>query len=132
VLYLGRIVETAPRDKLYGMPRHPYTVSLLSAVPVPNPEVERQRKRVELHGEISSGTAVPTGCRFHPRCFRARLMAARQDVASTSQTGEALPQMCVSQDPDLTRSGGDDAHAVACHFPLDPGEVKEMTGVLAP
>jgi oligopeptide transport system ATP-binding protein len=73
VLYLGRVVETAPRDLLYAAPRHPYTVSLLSAVPVPNPDLERARKRVDLHGEISSGTAIPSGCRFHPRCFRARL-----------------------------------------------------------
>ncbi|MGI9478284.1 MAG: ABC transporter ATP-binding protein [Hyphomicrobiaceae bacterium] len=131
VLYLGRIVETAPRDKLYGMPRHPYTVSLLSAVPVPNPEVERQRKRVELHGEISSGTAVPSGCRFHPRCFRARLIAKRSEVATTSQSGEPLPEMCVGQDPHLAAASGDREHEVACHYPLGQDEVMELTGVPA-
>jgi len=129
VLYLGRIVETAPRDKLYAMPRHPYTISLLSAVPVPDPDLERQGKRVELHGEISSGTAVPTGCRFHPRCFRARQMAARLDVATVPAAGETLPRSCVQDDPVLATTDGDDEHSAACHFPLSNDERATVMGM---
>lgn len=129
VLYLGRIVETAPRDKLYAMPRHPYTISLLSAVPVPDPDIERQRKRVELHGEISSGTAIPTGCRFHPRCFRARFIATQQDVATTAVGNEPLARQCVESDPALVSAGGDDEHSLACHFPLSSTELATVMGM---
>ena len=129
VLYLGRIVETAPRDKLYAMPRHPYTISLLSAVPVPDPDLERQRKRVELHGEISSGTAIPTGCRFHPRCFRARFIAAQQDVSTISFGNEQLARQCVESDPALVSAGGDGEHSAACHFPLSSTELATVMGM---
>jgi oligopeptide/dipeptide ABC transporter ATP-binding protein len=129
VLYLGRIVETAPRDKLYAMPRHPYTISLLSAVPVPDPDVERQRKRVELHGEISSGTAIPTGCRFHPRCFRARFIATQQDIPTIPNGGEQLARQCVESDPVLASAPGDDEHSAACHFPLSNTELATVMGM---
>ncbi|MFY0613776.1 MAG: ABC transporter ATP-binding protein [Hyphomicrobiaceae bacterium] len=129
VLYLGRIVETAPRDKLYAMPRHPYTISLLSAVPVPDPDIEQQRKRVELHGEISSGTAIPTGCRFHPRCFRARFIARQQDISTISVGNEPLARQCVESDPALVSAGGDDGHSLACHFPLSSTELAAVMGM---
>jgi oligopeptide transport system ATP-binding protein len=77
VMYLGRIVEIGPRDTLYGRPQHPYTVSLLSAIPRPDPVRERSRTRVLPLGEIGSATAVPPGCHFHPRCPRARAVATR-------------------------------------------------------
>lgn len=128
VLYLGRIVETAPRDKLYATPRHPYTISLLSAVPVPDPDLERQRKRVELHGEISSGTAIPSGCRFHPRCFRARFIASQQQLATVSVVDEQLPAQCVESDPALVTTSGDDDHSAACHFPLSSAELATVMG----
>lgn len=129
VLYLGRIVETAPRDRLYAMPRHPYTISLLSAVPIPDPDLERQRKRVELHGEISSGTAIPTGCRFHPRCFRTRVIGARQEQPTLAVGGEQLARQCVEVDPALESTAGDGEHAAACHFPLSSAELASVMGM---
>jgi len=115
VMYLGRVVETAPRDALYGAPRHPYTVSLLAAVPRPDPARERGKARIRPIGEIGSAAALPSGCRFHPRCPRARLVAAHGgdtvEAASTS-----LPRLCVEQDP-LPAPVDDAAHLAACHFP---------------
>ena len=115
VMYLGRIVEIAPRDALYASPRHPYTVSLLSAVPLPDPVRERSRRRVVLHGEIGSATAPPSGCRFHPRCDKARRVATGGTIATVTRAGVALPQCCVEQAPALVDAGP--ARQVACHFP---------------
>jgi len=68
VMYLGKIVEVAHRDALYRMAKHPYTIALLSAVPIPDPIVEATRERIILKGEIPSPIALPPGCNFHPRC----------------------------------------------------------------
>jgi oligopeptide/dipeptide ABC transporter ATP-binding protein len=70
-MYLGHIMEVAERDAIYANPLHPYTEALLSAVPIPDPEVDSRRSRIPLAGEVPSPLNPPTGCVFHPRCYRA-------------------------------------------------------------
>jgi peptide/nickel transport system ATP-binding protein len=77
VMYLGKIVELAPRDRLYDHPAHPYTLSLFSAIPLP--QVGRKQQRIILQGDIPSSIDPPRGCRFHPRCFRAMEICAQAE-----------------------------------------------------
>jgi peptide/nickel transport system ATP-binding protein/oligopeptide transport system ATP-binding protein len=99
VMYLGKLVELAPVERLYEDPRHPYTVALLSAVPIPDPR--RRSKRLVLKGDVPSPAAPPSGCRFHPRCW------LREQLGN--------PERCVEEDPPMRPIGAGD-HLVACHF----------------
>jgi oligopeptide/dipeptide ABC transporter ATP-binding protein len=104
VMYLGRIAESAPSERLYATPRHPYTNALLSAVPIPDPDASDHRRQIILTGDVPSPVDPPAGCRFHPRCPKA------QDRCRTE-----VPQLrTVFEDPA--------SHQVACHFPLQDGE----------
>ncbi len=84
VMYVGKIAELAPSDELVQRPRHPYASALLSAVPIPDPALARNRRRQVLVGDVPSPTDPPSGCRFHPRCDRARrlYMEANPDVVA--------------------------------------------------
>jgi oligopeptide/dipeptide ABC transporter ATP-binding protein len=95
VMYLGRIVETAPRAQLFANPRHPYTQALFSAVPIPNPQIERARERVVLPGEPPSPVNPPRGCRFHPRCpERSRVSGRRCELEEPILLPPQGPSRC--------------------------------------
>jgi oligopeptide/dipeptide ABC transporter ATP-binding protein len=98
VMYLGKLVEVADTDSLYDHPRHPYSVALLSAIPVPDPRV--RMKRLVLRGDVPSPANPPSGCRFHTRCW------LREKLGN--------PEQCSTIDPQLRDMGG--GQMAACHF----------------
>jgi peptide/nickel transport system ATP-binding protein len=98
VMYLGRIVEVAPSDDLYDNPLHPYTITLLSAIPIPDPEVERKRAAIRVEGDLPNPANPPSGCRFHTRCPFVQ------------------PTRCADEEPALRPLEG---HTVACHYAED-------------
>ena len=95
VMYLGKIAEITDSDEIYANPLHPYTVALLSAVPIPDPTVDRKRQRIILTGDVPSPIMPPPGCNFHPRCQQAI-------------------DICKQETPPLINIGGE--HWVACHL----------------
>jgi peptide/nickel transport system ATP-binding protein len=95
VMYLGKIVEVAPADDLYDNPLHPYTITLLSAIPIPDPEVETRRVSIRVQGDLPSPADPPPGCRFHTRCPFVQ------------------PIRCADEEPLLRPLDG---HVVACHY----------------
>jgi oligopeptide transport system ATP-binding protein len=98
VMYLGKIMEIAPGGELYRRPRHPYTGSLISAIPIPDPAIEQKRERVILQGDVASPVSPPSGCRFRTRCPRVR-------------------EHCAEAVPPLEWFG--EGHQAACFYPLD-------------
>ncbi|WP_323032784.1 oligopeptide/dipeptide ABC transporter ATP-binding protein [Paracoccus sp. (in: a-proteobacteria)] len=105
VMYLGRVMELAEAQALYAGPRHPYTQALLSAVPIPDPALERDKRMIPLQGELPSPMSPPSGCVFRTRCPRAQ-------------------GICASHRPALEGGG----HLTACHFPGTLRLEELMTG----
>ena len=106
VMYLGKVVEQAKGRELYDHPRHPYTGALLSAVPIPNPDVARSRTPIVLEGDVPSPFNPPEACRFHPRC--PRFVEGRCDVEAPALVSHGTP-----------------THLARCHFPLESWPLSE-------
>jgi oligopeptide transport system ATP-binding protein len=98
VMYLGKLVELSPAEELYERPIMPYTEALLSAVPIPDPDLSDQRERIVLQGDVPSPIHPPSGCRFHPRC-------------------RYMTDICTQVEPPLVDYGN--GHLAACHHPLN-------------
>ena len=110
VMYLGKIVELGPADEVYSNPIHPYTLSLLSALPIPDPQVNAAREPLVLEGDLPSPANPPAACRFHTRCPYAT-------------------EICSEVEPELVHYGN--GHWAACHHPLNREHPEAVRAVLA-
>ncbi|HYQ62965.1 oligopeptide/dipeptide ABC transporter ATP-binding protein [Actinophytocola sp.] len=104
VMYLGSVVEIADRDDLFDRPHHPYTQALISAVPIPDPKLERRRERIVLRGDVPNPANPPSGCRFRTRCWK------------FEQLSESDQKRCIEEPPPLYDITGPAGHQAACHF----------------
>jgi peptide/nickel transport system ATP-binding protein len=104
VMYLGQVVEIADRDELFDRPHHPYTQALISAVPIPDPKLERQRERIVLRGDVPNPANPPSGCRFRTRCWK------------FEQLSESDQRRCIEEPPPLYDVPGGQGHQASCHF----------------
>jgi peptide/nickel transport system ATP-binding protein len=104
VMYLGSVVEIADRDDLFDRPHHPYTQALISAVPIPDPKLERRRERIVLRGDVPNPANPPSGCRFRTRCWK------------FEQLSESDQRRCIEEPPPLYDVAGKPGHQAACHF----------------
>jgi oligopeptide/dipeptide ABC transporter ATP-binding protein len=111
VMYLGKLVELSPAEELYQRPIMPYTEALLSAVPIPDPDLARKRERIVLEGDVPSPINPPSGCRFHPRCRYAT-------------------EVCREVEPPLADYGN--GHLAACHHPLNVDAAALAAATAAP
>jgi oligopeptide transport system ATP-binding protein len=108
VMYLGKLCEIGPAESIYTRPLHPYTLALLDSIPSPDPAAPRSRASATISGEPPSPINPPSGCRFRTRCPRAQ-------------------ERCAAEEPALRLLG--DGHSVACHFPVEPGQVDRAPGL---
>jgi peptide/nickel transport system ATP-binding protein len=104
VMYLGSVVEIADRDELFDRPHHPYTQALISAVPIPDPKLERQRERIVLRGDVPNPANPPSGCRFRTRCWK------------FEQLSESDQRRCIEEPPPLYDIDAGKGHQASCHF----------------
>jgi peptide/nickel transport system ATP-binding protein len=104
VMYLGSVVEIADRDDLFDRPYHPYTQALISAVPIPDPRLERRRERIVLRGDVPNPANPPSGCRFRTRCWK------------FEQLSESDQRRCIEEPPPLYDVGDNPGHQASCHF----------------
>jgi oligopeptide/dipeptide ABC transporter ATP-binding protein len=108
-MYLGKIVEIGPAEEVYTNPIHPYTLSLLSAIPIPDPRANAQRQPVVLEGDVPSPANPPAACRFHTRC-------------------QYATDICSEVEPPLIDHGG--GHWAACHHPLNREAPQDVAAVV--
>jgi peptide/nickel transport system ATP-binding protein len=112
VMYLGKIAEAADGNALYTQPKHPYTGALLSAVPIADPNLAKTKQRIILEGDVPSPINPPSGCRFHPRCYKMKSLDPEKQ------------ERCRTDEPELVVHEA--GHIAACHWPLDARIIEDL------